>query len=513
MISSTTVDGPESLPALAARLRALDAPYPAKNFAGRGIVIVAGGAGIFTNAYVLVQILRHTLNCSLPIEVWHFGAGEISPSMASLLVDLEVRVIDAMPVIAEHGAAIRDGWQLKPFALMWSRFAEVLMLDADQVPAIDPSGLFDWPEFATTGAVFWPDVVDLRQDNAIWAAMGLPAQRSVSLESGQILVDKSRHWRALSIALGLNAEAERLYRLIYGDKDTFLLAWLLADARYALVPHRPFVDTRVLVQRDFAGRPLFQHRTGAKWRYGDEQAEIPGFIHYAACLAALADLEARWNGRVFSPPSRSVAARAIEAELASAGALALQVVGEEPILLELHHLGELGAGRSYDRQNWWVEADSIAEDEFRLLIADGDRCTYQFEQLSDDAWQGRRLRWPAADAVLQTVRSRTDLPPAMRASLPGLVDDLLRAAGFPAAQDNETRRLADALVLLARVDSGVVARLDWLADAAANTGDPAIAARLEELAKNAARANSLDWKKVDRDSSVLTAGYQRDVAE
>src|SRR4051794_5910947 len=188
-MSNSTTDGlQESLAEVAARLRALDSPYPREDFAGRGIVIVAGGAKIFTNAYVLIRILRHTLKCPLPIEVWHFGAEEISQGMAALLTELDVRVVNALPAIAQHGGNIRDGWQLKPFALMWSSFAEVLMLDADQVPINDPAGLFDWPEFAETGAVFWPDIVDIRTDNAIWAAMDLPGRRASSFESGQLLI-------------------------------------------------------------------------------------------------------------------------------------------------------------------------------------------------------------------------------------------------------------------------------------------------------------------------------------
>ena len=36
-------------------------------FTGRGIVIAAGGSSMFTNAYVLVHVLRRNLNCTLPI--------------------------------------------------------------------------------------------------------------------------------------------------------------------------------------------------------------------------------------------------------------------------------------------------------------------------------------------------------------------------------------------------------------------------------------------------------------
>ncbi|HVX81342.1 MAG TPA: hypothetical protein VHB23_08185, partial [Devosiaceae bacterium] len=131
---------------LAETLRRWQPDFSAERFSGRGIVIAAGGATVFTNAYVLVSVLRDTLGCALPIEVWHLGAAEMSPSMAALLGELGATVVDAGPLVAETGASVRDGWQLKPFAMLHSRFAEVLLLDADQVPIRDPAICFEWPE-------------------------------------------------------------------------------------------------------------------------------------------------------------------------------------------------------------------------------------------------------------------------------------------------------------------------------------------------------------------------------
>ncbi|MEI9899474.1 MAG: hypothetical protein WDN31_04300 [Hyphomicrobium sp.] len=83
--------------------------------------------------------------------------------------------------------------------------------------------------------------------------LGLPATQRVSFESGQVLVDKRRHGQALAATFLLNEQAETIYDLVYGDKDTFLLGWLLTGATHAVVPHRPFADDRTLTQRDFGG--------------------------------------------------------------------------------------------------------------------------------------------------------------------------------------------------------------------------------------------------------------------
>lgn len=208
-------------------------------------------------------------------------------------------VVDALPRLAAEGITIRDGWQLKSFALNYSNFEDVLMLDADQVPVIDPAVLFEWPQYHETGAVFWPDILEIRGDNPVWAAMGLdPQAREISFESGQVLIDKRRHWRAPSFALALNQAAEVVYEYIYGDKDTFLLAFRLASEPYALVPYLPFRGDRSLNQRDFNGDLVFQHKTTGKWDYAANERPGENVRLFAESVAALEYLRSRWNGRV-----------------------------------------------------------------------------------------------------------------------------------------------------------------------------------------------------------------------
>ena len=142
-------------------------PYPSDHFAGAGILICAGGPSFFTNAYVLVHLLRVTHGCTLPIEVWHFGRGEMSARMKLLLHDLGADTVDAEAVLTALPARVQKGWQLKAYALMWCRFEHVQMLDADQVPLGDPAELFEWDDYRRTGAVLWPDCGDILETNPI----------------------------------------------------------------------------------------------------------------------------------------------------------------------------------------------------------------------------------------------------------------------------------------------------------------------------------------------------------
>ena len=58
--------------------------------------------------------------------------------MRALLRRYDVELVDATAVLEVFPAGIRDGWQLKAYAVANSRFAEVLFLDADQAPVRDP---------------------------------------------------------------------------------------------------------------------------------------------------------------------------------------------------------------------------------------------------------------------------------------------------------------------------------------------------------------------------------------
>lgn len=380
---------------LAERLSSL-APYPESTFSGFGIVICAGGASYFTNAYVLVHVLRHRLGCAAPIEVWHLGKQEMSRRMAKLLEELDVRVVDASVEMSAGQTRIVDGWQLKSFALMWCRFEKALLLDADQIPIRDPAALAAWPEFARAGVVLWPDVVDLIPENPIWRACGLEPRAMTSIESGQLLIDKSRQWRALQVALHLNERAHYYYGMLYGDKDTYLIAMLLTDSTFALVPHRPATDRDMcLYQRDFQGEPVFQHRTGAKWRYAGPQEDLPGFTGMDACLSALNDLRRKWNGIIVDAPPRSDAALRAEARLVASGGVTFLLPGEAPIALELFEAGDIGAGRSADRMNWRCEEEG---QEMILLISDAFGPTWRLSEQPGGRWYGRSVAFPAMEA-------------------------------------------------------------------------------------------------------------------
>jgi Mannosyltransferase putative len=441
---------------IADRLETIE-PYPRGRFRGRGIVVCAGGPRMFLNAYVLLRILRETLRSALPIQLWHLGPQELSAVMRALIDDLDVEPVDAFDVRAKHPSVVADGWQLKPYAVLHSRFEEILLLDADQVPVRDPAELFDWPQYKEAGALFWPDIVDLIRDNPVWRLCGLEPRHCPSLESGQAVIAKQRYWRALNLVVFLNEHADIFYQLIYGDKDTFLIGSLLADTPFSVVPYRPFFDTGpantgCLVQRDFAGAPLFQHRTNSKWTYAQSQAEISDFVHEKDCLRIIGDLRSRWNGRLFDPPpARSFGARAAEDSLTNCR-MRFSRFGEPDLEIEFLAGHQFGNGRGPMLQNWYVSDDNGLV----LVIRDVAQDTYRFKPEVSGRWTGHCLLTPQADAWLATMTPpRTAFHDCDR-----MISDLIAASGLIAHFDAEgAGELAAALRLINRVEPGAGDRL------------------------------------------------------
>lgn len=282
--------------ARAARFLETIRPCP-EEFSGRGLVICGGGATYFPNVWVCVRQLRR-LGCTLPIQVWYLGAREMDEGMRALLAPLAVTCVDAMERRRQHPARILNGWELKSYALRHAPFREVLLLDADNVAVENPEFLFDTPQFRDTGAVFWPDYERMAPGRSAWRVFDVPYRDEPEFESGQIIIDKARGWRALELARWYNDHSDFFYRHVWGDKDTFRFAWHRTGTPFALPPFPVHALEDTMCQHDFAGRRIFQHRNTDKWSLRRENKRVAGFLHESACLDDLAQLKKLWNGAV-----------------------------------------------------------------------------------------------------------------------------------------------------------------------------------------------------------------------
>jgi hypothetical protein len=278
---------------------AINPEVPA-NLGGRGIVIPGGGERYLPGAYVTAAMLRRH-GCQLPIEVRHLGAKEMPERWLLPFRSVSASTVDAVALRARYPVRHLAGLELKACALVHCSFSEVLLLDADNLPVRDPTVLFESEPYRTHGAIFWPDYGPSRpalptgalsRTHPIWTLTGVPYRGDREFESGQIYVDKRRCFRELVLTLWLNQYSDFWYRYLWGDKDTFYLAWRKLGREWAM-PARDPVDLGgvVMGQSDFDGTVLFQHRNGAKWSLG-ENPRIPGFLFEDACLDLLAELRA-----------------------------------------------------------------------------------------------------------------------------------------------------------------------------------------------------------------------------
>ncbi len=189
--------------------------------------------------------------------------------------------------------------EIKCFAVSYCRFEEVLLLDADNVPVVDPAFLLDSAPYREHGAILWPDRVRLKPSHPIWGLTGVPYRDEPQVESGQMVVHKARCWGPLRLAGWMNDNSDFWYRHFHGDKETYHMAWRKLGREYAMPDYGLEDRDGVTCQHDFAGRRILQHRSRHKWTLNGENRPIAGLLFEDECIAAVEAL-----GRAWRRPSR-----------------------------------------------------------------------------------------------------------------------------------------------------------------------------------------------------------------
>jgi hypothetical protein len=343
--------------------------YPEERFSGRGVVICGGGVTYFTCAWVAVCMLRK-MGCYLPVELWHLGNmdpdnPEMCEHMEDLMVPLGVKCIDANKVNREYPLSISDGWEdhpgwtLNPYSIINSSFREVLFLDADNVVTCNPEYLFDSPQYKKTGAIFWPDYLRLAPDREIWKIMDVPYQDEAEFESGQIIIDKSRCWKALQLTMHLNEHSRYYYQHIHGDKDTYHMAWRKLNKEYSITDV-PIYDIAgcVMCQHDFDGKIVFQHRNLAKWTLNvkmNRKLSRAGFQYETNCFRYISMLSQLWNGIVENPIPLSKEATELFYRVVTQERYMYVRVGYDKRPIQLLENGKIGDGARRLETDWKIE--------------------------------------------------------------------------------------------------------------------------------------------------------------
>lgn len=232
-------------------------------------------------------MLRET-GSSLPVEVWMKDHSEEKQGWCQELLreGMACRFLgDYMDV-----DALKHGYQYKIFTILFSAFEQVLFLDADNIPVRNPDTVFLSEAFTGTGAVLWPDYWKSTSMPELPYIIGLSDGTSTMLEgeqtveSGQIVWDKSRHWKSLLLATYYNYYGPQVYYTLitqgwagWGDKDTFPTALRSLRQSYHMMDTGElktlFVDGTSqgigMLQADPSNltnyQPMFMHSNIVKW--------------------------------------------------------------------------------------------------------------------------------------------------------------------------------------------------------------------------------------------------------
>jgi alpha 1,2-mannosyltransferase len=275
--------------------QARNPPANPGNFRGRGIVISAG-AFYLISGFIAIRSLR-AAGCGLPIQLWHLGAEEMPAAVKPLFERYGVECVDSYEVRKTHPMRVLGGWQNKLFSIVHSPFEEVFSFDADNVALIDPTTLFDDPDYRTHGQIFWPDFLfeqpcEWSIKPFAWDFLGISPMTGAELESGQLLMNKSLSWEPLMLAFHMNEHPEFFYEhCTFGDKDTYRLAWEYLKRHPYVIPTRPeMLEEMVRIQHAPDGGAMFQH--SRKWLLPvGRNDHMPSFRMEQECLTWLAELE------------------------------------------------------------------------------------------------------------------------------------------------------------------------------------------------------------------------------
>ncbi|KAF0730393.1 hypothetical protein AaE_009313 [Aphanomyces astaci] len=237
----------------------------------------------------LIQELRALGNID-PVQVFYCLPNELSSTDVTLLTGLgNVEVVDLCSVLvtsrvfADHGVASRfQNFWLKPLALVFSPFPNVLLVDVDAIFLHDPALLWTSPPVVDTGTLFFHDrVLDFSQflnqdvgpddgqtfiqvffDTFPYAAVNLTRPAAISdtmrrsmvwnkhtaheQDSSVVLIDKIRAgphvletlWYLVTVKRFQDQITFSWYNKIQppGDKEAFWLAFELAGIPYAFSP-------------------------------------------------------------------------------------------------------------------------------------------------------------------------------------------------------------------------------------------------------------------------------------
>ncbi len=273
--------------------------YPLQ-LSGKGMgVVYTGNYKHLPNLLISLRTLR-AVNKSVAVELWYERDFE-ADMLCELRIDTFQVTLRKMSDFEGINGILSDGlirYGKKVFTIIQSGFESILFIDSDNLVLADPIGLFNEPCFLKNGALFWPDFIEMKDKykikKEVWALLGMEERVNAEIETGQLLVNKKLCSTQLYLAYLMNREHSFWYQYVYGDKDTFTIAWNLTRREYSLAPRPVWLDESKKVVRwhfDLNGKRIFQH--SFKWQIPLKNEEmIPeNYVYRDMCYEYICSIE------------------------------------------------------------------------------------------------------------------------------------------------------------------------------------------------------------------------------
>ncbi|KAJ3388594.1 hypothetical protein HDU92_001412 [Lobulomyces angularis] len=226
----------------------------------KGIVMCMGEGkkGYAGLAYSTIKMVRTIFKSDVKFELFYLGEDDLTNNTREKFNRFSnIKFVNLDNFINNNILQIK-GFNMKPFALLFSSFEEALLMDSDAIFLQNPVSLFEANNYLRTGSLFFHDrtmyptwMQDYQMNDIIRFIRGfLPddfpdrvtqymkimnGQTWYEQESGVVVVDKSKHvYGLLTSCLMLRKdERSQTAQYIYGDKETFWLGFSAVNEEFS----------------------------------------------------------------------------------------------------------------------------------------------------------------------------------------------------------------------------------------------------------------------------------------
>jgi hypothetical protein len=205
----------------------------------KGIVMCFGGKNLTLNGIVSLVFIRNKLP-NIPIEIYYYG-DELNDN---IIIDIKQMIINGdniafinlsenpeiMEIVKNNKLFNMRGFQIKLFALYYSKFRHVIYFDSDTILCGNITTLLDSLEYKQSGMILWRDIWCYGRYDSRYLDSFLRLSQIYNVnweyneyenDSGCIIIDKLHHKILIKLLYYVGVNYHYYFKCGYGDKNYF----------------------------------------------------------------------------------------------------------------------------------------------------------------------------------------------------------------------------------------------------------------------------------------------------